>query len=83
MSPLNLTTHDSGNPAKRKAKRASARAEADTKETRSSRHMNSQRLWQHAQGLHSSVPDGDLELKIEEDRHPIPNPETIPIDTHM
>ena len=26
-------------------------------------HVNSQRLWQHAQGLQRSVPEGSLELK--------------------
>lgn len=52
----------------------------DTKETRPSTHsmidihMNSPRLGQRAHGLHTSEPDGVLELR-EADKYAIPNPE--------
>lgn len=50
----------------------------DTKETRLSNlrrakaHVNSQRLRQHAQGLHGSAPHGVLELNGEVDTQPHP-----------
>lgn len=39
--------------------------------------MNSQKLRQHAQGLHGFVLDMVLELKGGEDTRPLPNPEAI------
>jgi hypothetical protein len=40
-------------------------------------HTHSQRLRQHAQGLHGSAPDGLLELKGEVDTSPIPNTNAV------
>ena len=48
----------------------------DTRETQQHhRHMGSQGLRQHAQGLHGSVPDGVLGLKEKWTQILIPNPE--------
>lgn len=44
-------------------------------------HMSSQRLKQHARGLHGSVPDCVLELKGEMDTYP--PPELSPIDNNL
>lgn len=41
-------------------------------------YINSQRLRQHAQGQHRTVPDGVLELNGEVDICLIPNSEEIP-----
>lgn len=51
---------------------------ADTKESRYSKysrtraHVNSQRLWQYAQSLHVSLPDGTQVLREEVDTKPYP-----------
>lgn len=51
---------------------------ADTKKSRYSKynrtraHVNSQRLWQYAQSLHVSLPDGTQVLKEEVDTRPYP-----------
>lgn len=39
--------------------------------------MNSQRLWQHAQGLHRFGTDGVPDMKEEVDTCPSPKPEAI------
>lgn len=43
----------------------------------SSTYINSPRLWQHAQDLHESVPDGIPSLRGEVDQGPMPKPEAI------
>lgn len=54
-----------------------------TKETTASRHnstdalVNSQRLWQHSQGLHRSKTQGVLVLREEVDIHPVPSIDAI------
>jgi hypothetical protein len=61
-----------------------ARRVGNTKESRPSRHKRAwctyelrDRLWQHAQGLHRSSPDGDLALKGEVDTLFLSNLEAI------
>lgn len=55
----------------------------DTEETRPFRYnrtdtqMNSERLWQHAQGQDRSKTDGISAQRGEADRSPIPNPEAL------
>ena len=44
-----------------------------------STHISTQRLGQHAQGLHGSAPVGVLELKGEMGTCPTPNPEAVSI----
>lgn len=59
----------------------------DTKERRPSQHsrtnthMHSQRLWQHTQGPHGSVPDG-VQTQGRWTQATILNPELSPIDNH-
>ena len=55
----------------------------DTNKTRLFRHnknktcINSQRFWQHAQGLHKFGTDRGSDMKPEVDTRPIPKPEAI------
>ena len=58
----------------------------DTKETRPSKHnrtennINSERPWQHSQGLHWSAPDGVL-MKEEKDTGPTANQKCLQVIT--
>ena len=74
MSPSNPCSQGSRNSAKEEKERfQESEGMEDTKATRPSRynradtHMNSQKLWQHEQGLHGSKPDGASVLRGEVD----------------
>lgn len=79
-SPSNPSPQVSRNPLKEEAKKVQE-PEMMGKKARSSRHngaaahMNSQNLKHQAQGVHSSEPDGVLELKGKLDTNYISNPE--------
>lgn len=53
------------------------RTRSPSKHNRIDTHMNSQRQWQHAQGLHKFGTDRVSDMKKEVDTCPIPKPEAI------
>ena len=57
-SPSNPSCQGSGNSEEEKAEYKKPEGVEDRKESRPSRYNRAQRLWQHAQGLHGSAPDG-------------------------
>lgn len=52
-------------------------------EHRQRRHMSSQRLSRHVQGLHGAAQDGVLELREEVDTRPTPNSKLALVDNHI
>ena len=91
VCPSKSSPQGSGNSSEEEPKELESEGTEDAKKTRPStlvgminRHTSSQKLRQHAQGLHGSAAGGVLELKREVDRqitpphtHLVPNPEAI------
>lgn len=83
MSTSSLSLQGSGNCVEEERLSEPVGTE-DTKETVCSSHnrTDAQRLWQHAEGLHKSQPDGALALRWG-CGHPFPNQEATAIDNHL